>query len=209
VFLELVDALRCIRPHEETWLVAAMDRVDGREIIDGMLGCPICHAEYPVRDGVADFTAGGVAVPSQAADSRESAMRLAALLDLTDGRGWALLVGSWGSIARELQSIVSNPLVLVNPPAGTGSGHGVSVLLASASLPIAMGAARCAALDESLSWSVAPAIAAVRTGGRIVGRTGLTLPEGVREIARDEMGWVGEREPAPGHVIPITSRARR
>ena len=55
MFVELVDALRCVRPHEDAWLVAATRRTEHRHILDGVLGCPVCRTEYPVRDGVADF----------------------------------------------------------------------------------------------------------------------------------------------------------
>ena len=55
MFIELIDALRCVQPHEPTWLVASIERAEGRYIERGVLGCPICRAEYPVIDGVADF----------------------------------------------------------------------------------------------------------------------------------------------------------
>ena len=52
MFVELVDLLRCPRPHEDTWLVAAAEAMSGRHIVRGTLGCPVCEAEYPIRDGV-------------------------------------------------------------------------------------------------------------------------------------------------------------
>ena len=55
MFIELVDALRCPVAHEESWLVASATHTDARHIVDGLLGCPVCHAEYPIRQGVADF----------------------------------------------------------------------------------------------------------------------------------------------------------
>jgi hypothetical protein len=55
VFIPLVDSLRCIAGHEETWLVASIERSDERDIRRGFLGCPICFAEYPIRDGIAYF----------------------------------------------------------------------------------------------------------------------------------------------------------
>jgi len=45
MFSELVDVLRCPRPHEESWLVLAAHRLDGRDIMAGVLGCPVCHAD--------------------------------------------------------------------------------------------------------------------------------------------------------------------
>jgi len=64
--IELVDTLRCPSPHEETWLVAAVTRFDGRDIAEGALGCPICRREFPVRFGEVDFVtaSSGLAAPS-------------------------------------------------------------------------------------------------------------------------------------------------
>ncbi|MGH7648269.1 MAG: hypothetical protein ACREND_09140, partial [Gemmatimonadaceae bacterium] len=55
MFIEIVDAFRCTRPHELTWLVASADRLEDRDIITGELGCPVCGARYPIVAGVADF----------------------------------------------------------------------------------------------------------------------------------------------------------
>ena len=56
MFLELVDSLRCVRAHEDSWLVARADELVARHIVRGALGCPICEARYAVRNGIADFT---------------------------------------------------------------------------------------------------------------------------------------------------------
>src|SRR6478672_1403328 len=59
---ELVDTLRCLSVHEESWLVAAADETEGRHIMRGVLGCPVCHARYPIERGIADFS-GGMRAP--------------------------------------------------------------------------------------------------------------------------------------------------
>lgn len=56
--IELVDSLRCPVPHDDTWLVASVTRFDGRDIVDGVLGCPSCRRQYAVRRGEVDFTGG-------------------------------------------------------------------------------------------------------------------------------------------------------
>src|SRR5690606_30679279 len=96
--IEIVDALRCIVPHEETWLVASVESWQGRQIQTGTLGCPVCRATYPVRDGVADFTgAASTPVVARGASAGEHAvdedevLRVAALLDLRDAGGIVLL----------------------------------------------------------------------------------------------------------------------
>ena len=52
MFIELTDHLRCPADHPEAYLVLIPDRMEGRSIVRGILGCPICLAEYPVVDRV-------------------------------------------------------------------------------------------------------------------------------------------------------------
>src|SRR5687768_17696390 len=90
MFIELVESLRCPRPHELTWLVASTLEMAGRDIRRGLLGCPSCSARYPIRDGVVDFQTrdGTTPIPdstplAEPGGDPELAMRVAALLDLT------------------------------------------------------------------------------------------------------------------------------
>ena len=209
MLIELVDVLRCPRPHEETWLVASADRTERRRIVDGTLGCPICRAEYPIRGGVADFTGGAAPRASSGAAyvSPDDAMRLAALLDLTPGPGFALLFGSWGRYAAELTALTPVPLLLVNPPNDI-SATDVSVILAGDVLPLASGKARAAAIDPELG--VPPAVAAdkVRSCGRIVAPSSAHPIQGTREIARDSRAWVAERDAQPSAPVTLTARPR-
>jgi len=211
VFVELIDVLRCTRPHEESWLVAVPTRMEGRHIAEGVLGCPVCQAEYPVRRGIVDFT-GGVAPSASPASAvpadaeATDAMRLAALLDLTDEKGWVLLTGRWTQLVDEMQSIVENELLVVNPPSDREGGNGVSVIRVGDVLPIAPGLARAAAIDVGTGFDASAAAAVVRSGGRVIGPSELAIPAGVRELARDDEGWVGERE---GNVsAPVLLRVR-
>jgi uncharacterized protein YbaR (Trm112 family) len=209
VFIELVESLRCPRPHEETWLVAAAQRTEGRDIVTGILGCPICGSEYPVVDGVADFAEHRRDPTPSRPDSPAEAMRLAATLDLTDPRGFVLLTGEWGAYAHDLASIVENQILLVNPPDVVASGGGVSILRADDRLPIARGSARAAAIAAGHADMAAQIVEAVRSGGRVIGGSSTALPEGTRELARDEEIWVAEREPLATAPVPLTPRLRR
>src|SRR3954469_25984213 len=93
MFIELVDSLRCLALHEETWLVVAVAHMDGRHVVDGTLGCPICYRQYPVRDGAAWFTASPPAdaasnlTTSDEANDDDDVLRAAALLGLTEPGG--------------------------------------------------------------------------------------------------------------------------
>jgi uncharacterized protein YbaR (Trm112 family) len=207
MFIELVDTLRCPVPHEESWLVAAATRMEARHIVQGTLGCPVCKAEYPIRDGVADFRRGAGQAPAKAAlPDAELAMRLAAMLGLADSQGFAVLLGAWGSQAAELTAIAETPLILVDPPDGVVGAPGISVLLSDGEIPLAAGAARAMAIDMAESARVASAVRATRQRGRVLGPVTLALPDGVKELARDESVWVGERESASSPLITLHVR---
>src|SRR5437016_3199284 len=113
MFIELVDALRCPNPHEESWLVVSATSLEARHILEGVLGCPICHAEYPVRDGIADFRREvDAALDSGAASALTTlppADHLAAMMNLADPVGFAVLTGRWSARAAELLEVVDGP----------------------------------------------------------------------------------------------------
>ena len=138
MFIELVDALRCPVPHEESWLVAAAVRMEARHIVEGTLGCPVCAAEYPISGGVVDFRrAGGQVRPAHPVSDAEQAMRLAAMLDLSSADGFAVLLGDWGAHAAQLAAIVELPLILIDPPVDVTGSPGISVLRCDGELPLA------------------------------------------------------------------------
>jgi uncharacterized protein YbaR (Trm112 family) len=218
MFIELVDALRCPVPHEESWLVASATRMDARHIVEGMLGCPVCHAEYPLHHGVVDFRRGALSDPSSAILSESSAQpvpspdpalaeRLAALLGLSDARGFAVLVGPWGAQASVLSQLVETPLVLVDPPPGVEGSPGVSVLLTDGGpLPLAPGAARGVAIGTASAARLASAVGVLKVFGRLVASVAVPLPHGVRELARDDTLWVGERERPASPLVALHVR---
>ncbi len=207
MFIELVDALRCPVPHEESWLVASAVRMESRHIVDGTLGCPVCLAEYPIRAGVVDFRrSGGSIVATREEGDAEQALRLAALLNLADAQGFAVLLGGWGALAQELASIVEVPLILVDPPAGVVGAPGVSVLRCDGEVPLASGAARAMAIDEGNAARAASAVRATRAKGRVVAPISVAVPAEVTELARDEMMWVGERSVLESPLITLHVR---
>ena len=194
MFVELIESLRCPRDHEESPLVVAASRTEARHVMEGSLGCPVCRAEFPIHAGEALF--GGVAAAEARAGNAETGMRLAAFLDLTDRRGFAILSGPWGAHAEEMRQIATTPLLLVNPPRGVDVSA-TGILRVRGRLPVAALSARGAALDESADEVLlASTVAAVRAGGRLVGPVSLAIPEGVRELTRDTQMWVGEKNAA-------------
>ena len=216
MFIELVDALRCPRPHEESWLVLAASRIEARHIQQGTLGCPVCRAEYPIDDGIVDLRLDrSEHAPGSASDTRSDprisdrvpADHVAAMLGLGDALGFALLIGDWGRHAGALLELDQMPpLLLVDPPAGVVMRPGLSGLRADARLPLAVGAARAAAVDDADAVRLTSATQATRTGGRLVAPAHAAVPDGVRELVRDEHVWVGEREAPPSAFVRLHVR---
>jgi uncharacterized protein YbaR (Trm112 family) len=212
VFIELVDDLRCPRAHDETWLVASANRTEGRDIIEGTLGCPICRAEYPIRDGVVWFTDHAPVEATREGGARnvdpELAVRLAAFLDLSDGQGLALLTGAWAPAALLLRGLIATHFVLLNPRPPVPAGSGISVLEVGAGIPLADAACRGVAIDDTHAdpAHLEAAVRVLRTRGRLVAPAPVPTPIGVTELARDKTLWVAERAAAPPRLVSLQPR---
>ena len=207
----MLDQLRCPRPHEESWLVLASQRIDGRDVLAGVLGCPVCHAEYPIVEGIACFADSARVTPTQSSDEEE-ALRLAATLNLTGPHGYAILVGELGIHAPSLHAMTDVQLLLVNPPAGVEMGWGLSGVTIEPDwikLPLASSGARAVAFDDAASSTqIVAAVGTLSVGGRLLAPVSLPLPEGLSEVARDERHWAAERARAdnPSKIISLTRR---
>ena len=217
MFIELVDALRCPRPHEESWLVLAASRLEYRHVRAGTLGCPVCHAEYPIRDGIVDFRLADDDAPNQASSQPDrapgiaehvAAETLAAMLNLGDALGFAVLIGEWTRLAEGLLQGLDHPppLLLVDPIAGIEMAPGLSGVRTGVALPLAAGAARAVAVDGIDDKRLASAAHATRAGGRLLAPARASVPAGVRELARDDSVWVGEREAPPAPLVRLHVR---
>jgi hypothetical protein len=207
MFIELVDALRCPTPHEESWLVAAATRMAFRHIVEGTLGCPVCHAQYPIHRGVVDFRRAPRSAPTpDVPPDEEQATRLAAFLDLADRTGFAVLLGPWSVHAPLLRALVETPLVVVDPPEGMEGEPGISVIRCDGEIPLAAGAARGMAIDAGSDSRVASAVRATRVKGRLVAPVSVAVPAEVKELARDDAVWVAEREAAASPLLTLHVR---
>ena len=214
MFIELVDSLRCLKPHEDSWLVAAVERFEGRFIDRGSLGCPVCHAQYRIERGAVDFRPPDAAGERPADDlveapGGEEVLRARALLNLTGGGGTIVLTGAAAAFASPLEDETEVNVLLVNPPRVTEQQAGRSTLLVDGRVPLARGSVRGALLGEDQSGGaiIADLAHALRAGGRLVAPVAAPLPAGLHELARDGRQWVAEkREGAPGLVTIGTRR---
>lgn len=212
MFIELIDLLRCTKPHDEIWLVAAFSSVSNRFVQEGKLGCPTCSAEYWIRKGVGDFT-GGSEIPASDAERsatghnrEELATRIGAYLDATEAGATVVLGGLWAYAAQELAEMSEVRVLTLNAPAEVGESEKVGLLKVASEIPLATGSALGVALDSWFpSAMVESAARVVRPGGRIVGPTGAEVPPGFTVLAHDDRYWVAEKPP---EVIPIRRASR-
>lgn len=211
MFIELVDTLRCVNPHEDNWLVGSFDRIEGRRIITGTLGCPSCGASYPIRDGVAWIGAApGASLPDEREpdDIEAEAMRLAALLDLRDPGTRAVVAGTLGHAAHAVVAMTQAELLLLDPPASVRAGDGVSIVRGGGTVPLASASMAGVALDARTTPAIASAVQVVRDKGRLLAPASTPVPEEIRVLARDARHWVGERRVRTSAPVPLTLSRR-
>lgn len=207
MFIEMIDLLRCVNAHDDTWLVASFKEVTNRFVIEGTLGCPVCSAEYPIQNGIADFTLGESSPPfdeerSHAGHRREElATRAGAYLDATQPGATIVLGGLWAYAAKDLAEMSDVRVLALNAPSGLKESERVGLIKVGTRIPLASSSVQGVALDAWFPNSVAEeASRAVKPGGRIVGSVGLESPPQVAVLAHDEHYWVAEK---PAEVIAL------
>jgi hypothetical protein len=212
VFIELIDLLRCIRPHDETWLVASFSKVNNRFVEEAKLGCPSCSAEYWIRGGVADFS-GEVVLPKcederKAASHRreELATRAGAYLEATEPGAMVVLGGLWAYAAQELSEMAEIRVIAINAPSDVKESETVGLVRVGSQIPLAAGSVLGVAVDAWFPTNIVEsALRVVRSGGRIVGPAASKPPSELSILAHDDKYWVAQKAQ---EVITI-SRASR
>jgi len=202
VFIELIDLLRCINEHEDTWLVASFKTVSNRFVLDASLGCPSCSAQYPIRDGIADFSLGRTAPSCEeergAASHRreELATRAGAYLNATQPGATIVLGGLWAFAAQDLAELADVRVIAINAPSEVKESSRVGLVQAGTRIPLAPNSVHGVALDAwfpvgmtESAWRV------VKPGGRVVGPTSFDPPTDSTVLAHDENYWVAEKQP--------------
>ncbi len=193
--------LRCPAPHEESFLVMSTGEMLGRMVRSGILGCPVCHREYPITQGVVQFSEPGPrAPPTQAASARESrpdAQTLQALLDLSGPGGYVVLLGAAATHAAALAELMGGiHFVGVNAPAGIVELPVLSLVAGAPVIPLRSAMARSVVVgpDASLVPWLAEARRVLLPGRRLVIEDAtVPPPEGVTQLAAGQGLWVGEK----------------
>ena len=224
--LELVALLRCPAAHAPSVLVASADEILNRYVTEGMLGCPECYAEYPVRGGITHFSE--VTTPDEharaatflASATGADPMRLAAQLGLNAGRSVFALIGYDVTTMVAMRDIVPARMLLLDPPqldatafpterlqdAALVAPTGVAIF--GNVLPLVAGKFDGIAINSGHASTLLlqQSVEALRNGGRLVADVHAELPAGMRELVRDEHVWVAERESVATAPVGITRR---
>lgn len=196
--LALVERLICPRAHEPAPLVVRADEVDAGRLVRGVVGCPVCREEWPVVDGRVEFSA---APAGNSADARDAAT-IAALLALTEPGKLLIVDGASVVLTAALVSEFGAIVVALDAPRDSRAS---AVINGAERVPLAPAAANgVLLLRPSRSEAfVASAARALAPGGRMAGALAVNVPAGVRERARDDRMWVGERERAGSAPVPL------
>jgi uncharacterized protein YbaR (Trm112 family) len=192
MFIELTDHLRCPADHDESFLVLLPDRVEGRSVIEGQLGCPVCGRTFQLVDGVLDTGDAPDLGPAPA--SKLAPEGLTALVGLSGPGGYLTLVGGVADAWKDIAAL--NPgvaLVAINPGPAIVDAPGISVLR-SGRIPLKSHSMRGVVLGhpygDDLHW-VGEGARVVLPGLRIVGEGADPSADMIDLMASTGGVWVG------------------
>ena len=193
--IEFIDLLRCPNVHEDSWLVAAFYKLDGRVVVEGKLGCPVCGAEYLIRDGIAIFDATDVRsrTPNRS-DTESEATLISALLDLARPGMLVLLAGEWARESERVAEMTGARIVALNSYSPPHESDAVAEVRAGLPVPLAARSLDGIAVDAAHATPdmLAEAARLLRPRGRLLVRGKAELSQQFRELARDSNQIVAE-----------------
>lgn len=105
MYILLTDILTCPRCGPEFGLILLADRIAERRVLQGVLGCANCRERYVVEDGFGTLGSGWSS-DDAAAPQEEETVRIAAMLGVTEGHGFVLLVGDAAVHASALAGMI-------------------------------------------------------------------------------------------------------
>jgi len=213
VHLELAERLVCPAVHQRTPLVVVALQTRERDLLEARLGCMQCrregfivggHVMLQARGaGEANAAIAGVSQAATAGETQAALDRLEAQLGLSEPGARVLLGGRYARFADDLATRVDARVAALNVSTAASPGAG-SVFLAEECVPFSDGTFTAAAFDALISATqLSDALRTLQRGARVVGMHPLPVPLGVREIARDAVEWVGERDALPTDVVPL------
>ena len=178
--LVLTDVLTCPRCGPPTGLIVLADRMAGRRVVQGRLGCPNCQSSYGVREGVADLRLREAVPAGPRVGYEGDPVRMAALAGLTEARGFSLLVGPGAALAEGLVTLVPNlQLVVITEGGAVAAREGLSPLLVDGPIPLQPASMRAVIVTGSASAFLLRECARVVAGG---GRVVIEGPSALAEL---------------------------
>ena len=199
--VETLELLRCPAPHEPSPLITVAYERDGDRIVEGSLGCSICGAEYALREGVVYLSVDAPIAPDAEA---KDPMRTAALLGLNKPGVRVALCGAFGRHAVMIEEATDARCIAINT-----SSIAVDPIRCTALdiVPLATASLHGLAIDDTHMRLLGDAARVVQAGGRVLGPAHAPIPDGCRELARDEYEWVAVVERTSS--APVTLQLSR
>jgi uncharacterized protein YbaR (Trm112 family) len=203
--IELTEMLRCPEDHHEEFLVLSTSEMNGRMVWMGLVGCPVCHRDFEIIDGIVDFTevvtgerqARAVRrTPASASPVILDPQSLQALLDLGGPGGYVVLLGSAARLAEGLAGVMGGiHFVGINAPPDVEELPILSLLQTDRVIPLRQAMARGVVVGAELagtSW-VGEGVKVLLRGRRLVIEDELAAPAGLERLASGQGVWVGEK----------------
>lgn len=188
--VDTIELLRCPANHELTPLVTVANARDGDRLLEGVLGCPVCYAEYALSGGVVVLSDTSRAHTES--ERRADALRTAALLGLDEAGARVLLVGTYAECADDIERAVEGQCIAANAALATGFASADALIADGArAIPFANAVLHGIAIDHAHQHWLADAVRVVRVGGRILAPAHAPVPDNCKELARDDHEWVG------------------
>lgn len=200
--IELTELLRCPEPHREDVLVLSTGEVKDRMVRSGLVGCPVCHREYAITWGIADFTGSsrpsaprGYVPPSPLPMAEVGTLQ--ALLELSGPGGYVVLVGAAARQASGLAAVMAGVhFVGINAPRELEELPVLSLLRTSDRIPLRSAMARGVVVGADLAtspWLVEAHRVLLRGRRFVVESEDPELPIGIVKLAAATGLWVGEK----------------
>lgn len=206
--IELTEMLRCPEPHREEMLVLSTGEMRDRMVRSGVVGCPVCHKEYPIARGIVNFRRSKERVFKEQSGPRPAytppsplpsaeATNLQALLELSGPGGYVVLVGAAARQAPRLSALMTGiHFVGINPPSEMEEQPTLSLLYATEKVPLRTAMARGVVVGADLAtspWLVEAHRVLLRGRRFVVENEEPELPIGLVKLAAEHGLWVGEK----------------
>jgi len=168
--------------------VVRADQVEAGRLVRGLVGCPVCRAEWRIEGGVLHLGAPIAGTPS----SRVDPVTLAALLGLSEPDALVVVDGLALEMVGELAASLGARVIVLDDEA---SPSAAGVIVGAERVPLGAGAVVAAFLARPYRSHafIDSVINAVRAGGRVAGVGSFPERGDLAELARDDTLWVAER----------------